>query len=360
MSRARTAKRIAAAAGIGGGGLGALAGAGAGAFYALLVGQSKLARRRIPEAVDDPPVSHDTVWTAAGVSPNRPPVRLGVLGDSTAAGYGVHRDRDTPAARLAIGISDSARRPVHVSNVAVVGAESSALAAQIDALAGTSLDLAVILVGANDVTHRVKPAVAVGHLENAVIRLRERDVEVVVATCPDLGTIRPLSQPLRAYARRLSRRLAAAQTVAVVRAGGRTVSLGDLLGELFSSSREMFSDDLFHPSATGYRHAAEAILPSCLDALGLRTRARSASAFTTRRRKSLARAAAQAAARPGSEVAAPVRAGGRRLGLGRRVVRHAHLRRRWIPRRTAPSAELARQDSETIEAAPTAPSRSTP
>jgi hypothetical protein len=96
--------------------------------------------------------------------------------------------------------------------------------------------------------------------------------------------------------------MAREQTVAVVRAGGRTVSLGDLLGPLFATNIEMFSADRVHPSEEGYREAALALLPSALDALGLRTWARSASTFTTRRSKPLERAAAQAAARPGSEV----------------------------------------------------------
>jgi hypothetical protein len=147
---------------------------------------------------------------------------------------------------------------------------------------------------------------------------------VVVGTCPDLGTIRPLAQPLRAYARRLSREMAKAQTVAVVRAGGRTVSLGDLLGPLFATRLELFSEDQFHPSAAGYAEAARAVLPSCLDALGLRTRARSASTFTTRRVKTAKRAAAQAVAHPGTEVAAAERFG---RSEGRRGP-FAQLRRR--------------------------------
>ena len=97
--------------------------------------------------------------------------------------------------------------------------------------------------------------------------------EVVVGTCPDLGTIRPIAQPLRYVARRLSRNLAAAQTIAVVEAGGRTVSLGDLLGPLFAERVDLFSDDKFHPSAEGYAEAADALLPSVLDALGLYTTA---------------------------------------------------------------------------------------
>jgi hypothetical protein len=97
--------------------------------------------------------------------------------------------------------------------------------------------------------------------------------------------------------------MARAQTVSVVRAGGRSVSLGDLLGPIFAARLEMFSDDRFHPSAAGYALAAGAVLPSALDALGLGTEARSASPFTTRRSKPLEKAAAQAVARPGSEVA---------------------------------------------------------
>ncbi len=64
----------------------------------------------------------------------------------------------------------------------------------------------------------------------------------------------------------------------------------------------MFSEDRFHPSATGYAAAADAMLPSCLELLGLRTRARSASTFTTRRARPVAKVAAQAAERPGTEV----------------------------------------------------------
>ena len=302
MSRASKARKIATAAAVGGGGIGAVGALGGAAFYGLIVGESKLARRRIPQAVAQAPALNGTTWAADGVSTNRPPIELAVLGDSTAAGYGVHRERDTPGARLAISISMIARRPVRLTSVAVVGAESTGLAAQVELLGGTP-DIAVIMIGANDVTHRIKPADSVRALSDAVVTLRARSIDVVVGTCPDLGTIKPIAQPLRYVARRLSRRLAAAQTVAVVEHGGVTVSLGDLLGPLFAERREMFSEDRFHPSAEGYAAAADALLPSCLDLLGLRTKARSASAFTTRRARPVAKVAAQAAAHPGAEVA---------------------------------------------------------
>jgi lysophospholipase L1-like esterase len=320
-----------------GGSLGGLAVTALGALVGLIYGEVKLAEKRIPVARDAPPAHDDTIWAAAGVSRTRPPIRIAMLGDSTAAGYGVYRDRDTPGAQLAIGISEAARRPVHITNVAVVGAESPDLTVQVDRLSGVPFDLAVLMIGANDVTERTKPAEAVPYLEDAVRRLRATGAEVVVGTCPDLGTIRPLAQPLRAYARRLSREMAKEQTVAVVRAGGRTVSLGDLLGPLFATRLELFSEDRFHPSAAGYAEAARAVLPSCLDALGLRTRARSASAFTTRRVKTAKRAAAQAVHHPGTEVAAAERFG---RSAGKRGP-FAQLRRRRPRKPQAHSPEEA-------------------
>jgi lysophospholipase L1-like esterase len=310
-----------------------------------MYGEMKLAERRIPQAFDDPPPSNDTIWAAAGVSTGRPPIRMAMLGDSTAAGYGVYRDRDTPGAQVAILVSEAARRPVHLTNVAVVGAESPDLGVQIDALQrsvhGRSTELAIIMVGANDVTEGTKPALAVPYLADAVTRLRALGAEVVVGTCPDLGVIKPLAQPLRAFARRQARAMAKAQTVAVVSAGGRTVSLGDLLGPTFATSLDYFSEDRFHPSAAGYAEAARAVLPSCLDALGIRTRARSASAFTTRRVKTAKKAAAQAVARPGTEVAGAERFGrseGRRGPFAQLRRRRARTALKASPEAATPAA----------------------
>ena len=194
---------------------------------------------------------------------------MAVLGDSSAVGLGVELPSETPGALLARGLAAAARRPVAMTCVGQVGAESSDLREQVDRALPLSPELAVIMVGANDVTHKVRPSEAVRHLVEAVRRLIEIDCAVVVATCPDLGTIEPLAQPLRSVARRWSRMLAAAQTIAVVEAGGRTVSLGDILGPEFAADRQLFSADRFHPSAAGYARAAAAMLPSIIDAVGI-------------------------------------------------------------------------------------------
>lgn len=262
MIRAHRARRIAAAALYGGGGLGLLTAAA----YGLLRGEAKLARRWIVASMGDLPPVADGVWGAGSGEP----IRLAVLGDSSAAGLGVHDAVETPAVLLAAGLSEVAERPVALTNVAVSGARSADLAGQTDRVLPGRPQVAVIMIGANDVTGRVPPAQSVRALAEAVSRLRAVGAEVVVGTCPDLGTIEPIAQPLRLLARRWSRQMAAAQTVAVVEAGGRTVSLGDILGPEFAARpAEMFSPDRFHPSAAGYAAAAAVMLPSVSAALGL-------------------------------------------------------------------------------------------
>src|SRR5690606_203988 len=195
-----------------------------------------------------------------------PPITLVMLGDSTAAGYGVHRPRETPGALFATAISRRLRRPVRLHRLAVVGSLSSGLPYQVEAALEHKPDIAVILIGGNDVTNRIPIDVAVGYLVDAVRKLRAAGAEVVVGTCPDLGTIRPIKPPLRWLARRRSRQLAAAQTVAVIEAGGRTVSLGDLLGPRFAAEpTRLFAWDRFHPSAEGYAIAVATMLPTVID-----------------------------------------------------------------------------------------------
>jgi lysophospholipase L1-like esterase len=247
------------------------------------------------------------------------PLTAAMLGDSSAAGYGVALARDTPGALLAAGLAELAGRPVRLVCRAVVGARSVGLDAQVDAMLTEAPDVTVIMIGGNDVTHRVRPQDAVRQLDQVVRRLRATGSEVVVGTCPDLGTIKPIQPPLRWVARRASRILAAAQTIAVVEAGGRSVSLGDLLGAEFAASPvEMFSADRFHPSAEGYSAAAAALLPSVAAALGVwdpvedaPSQARGEGVLP------LPQAAVEAADAAGTEVSATALAGRDRGTLGR-------------------------------------------
>ncbi|MFJ5265900.1 SGNH/GDSL hydrolase family protein [Streptomyces sp. NPDC088387] len=334
MSRARVARRIAAGAAFGGGGIG-LMGA---AVVGLVIAEVQLAKRQVgngrPAHVPHADGRYGRMYTA----PDEPPLTLTMLGDSTAAGQGVHRAQQTPAALLASGLAAVAERPVELRNVAHPGAQSDDLDRQVGLVledASRVPDICVIMIGANDVTNRMPPTQSVRHLSAAVRRLRTAGAEVVVGTCPDLGTIEPVQQPLRWLARRASRQLAAAQTIGVVEQGGRTVSLGDLLGPEFAANpRELFGPDNYHPSAEGYATAAMAVLPTVCAALGLWP-AEEDHPDVSRREGFLpvAKAAVEAASEAGTEVAAAMPTGPR----GPWALLKRRRRRRMPTHDTAPA-----------------------
>ena len=131
-TRARAARRIVLAAGYSGGGLGLLTGA----VLAVLVAEAKLARRWIGEPESDPPVSDGVYGHFPGGHPHLghhhgEPISFAMLGDSSAAGLGVHDPHETPGALLAAGLSAAAGRPVRLTNVAKTGAQSSDLDRQV-------------------------------------------------------------------------------------------------------------------------------------------------------------------------------------------------------------------------------------
>ncbi|WP_405872062.1 MULTISPECIES: SGNH/GDSL hydrolase family protein [unclassified Streptomyces] len=347
MSRARVARRIAAGAAYGGGGVG-LAGAAA---VGLVLAEVHLARRHVGNGSGGRVPVADGLYGNAYTTPDEPPLRLTMLGDSTAAGQGVHRAGQTPGALLASGLAAVAERPVELHNVALPGATSDDLDRQVAlVLANPSLvpDICVIMIGANDVTHRMPATRSVRHLSSTVRRLRTAGAEVVVATCPDLGTVERVQQPLRWLARRASRQLAAAQTIGTVEQGGRTVSLGDLLGPEFEANpRELFGPDNYHPSAEGYATAAMAVLPTLCAALGLWP-AEEERPDVSRREGFLpvAKAAAEAASEAGTEVTAAMPTGPRGPW--------ALLKRRRRRRVSEPDRESDRKSKPT--SAPSSPS----
>ena len=258
----RRARYVAVKAAYGGGTAGGIAGAA----FALLATEAKLARRTIGTPTEQAPMAASSYGRGRR---GEAPLHLTVLGDSAAAGLGCERADQTPGALLAGGAARDLRRRVELDVVAVTGARSADLEVQVARALRLPLDAAVIVVGANDVTHRVPVAACARDLGRAVRELRAAGAVVVVGTCPDLGTVKPVMQPLRTIAARWSRRLAAAQTVAVVENGGVAVSLGDLLAQDFHDLPHLWSEDRFHPSADGYSRIVDALLPSLLETLGV-------------------------------------------------------------------------------------------
>ena len=333
MGKAGAARKLASAAAFGGGGL-SLLGA---SLYGVLTAEAALARRAIGVIREEPPPDA-TGWYGRG-RPG-PALKVALLGDSSAAGYGVDRVEETPGALLASGLARRADRRVYLREFAVVGARSSDLGPQIDRTLPVTPDVAVILIGANDVTHAMLPSASVRHLSEGVRRLHDAGVEVVVGTCPDLGTIKPIGPPLKQVARTWSRRLAAAQTIAVLEEEGRTVSLGSILGPEFAAAPALlFGPDQFHPSADGYRSLAAVLLPSTMAALGLiPDEGARPEALRGEGVLPVAAAAVRAVNHPGTELGGTEVAGARR-GVRGRWVELRHRRREPPTQAEAPHVE---------------------
>jgi len=318
------------------------------AGLALLRAEVLIAKRIIGEGAGTPPPADGTY--GAGFGEAR---RILMLGDSTAAGVGASRSEETIGAIVATGVAALTGHPVELRNAARSGATSPQLLGQLEHGLRDMPDpeVAIIMIGANDVKDRLDRAASVRALSETVTRLVSQGTEVVVGTCPDLGTVRPIPQPLRALVQRWSRDLAAAQTVAVVEAGGRTVSTGDLLGPTFRESpTQMFSEDGLHPSSAGYARAAAALLPSVVDALGLHTldTGRGPDVRRGEHVEPLPEAAQRAVLDPGSEVSA-VDVDGRSRGERGRWAQLLRRHRHPAPEQPGDEADSEASNSDPAE-----------
>jgi len=227
------------------------------------------------------------------------PVTLLVLGDSTAAGVGVDAPGQSVSGQVAAGLARDGRE-VLVRSVAVSGARAGDLAEQIERARGLddarrgnnggregarrgnnggregarrgnnggregarrTPTVALVLIGANDATHRTPLEEVQRDVRRAVAELRAAGAAVVVGTCPDLGAVRAFAQPLRALAAWQGRRVADVTERATRAAGGVPVDLAARTGPAFRADPRMLSSDEFHPSARGYRLWAQVLIPT--------------------------------------------------------------------------------------------------
>jgi lysophospholipase L1-like esterase len=250
-SAARALTTTAPAAGLAGVGL---AGVGGGVGYGVIRAQARLARARAIAVTDLGPAGGD--WGPV----DGPPIRLAVLGDSTAYGLGCERLEETPGSAFAQVLAADGYR-VRLQVQAVVGADTWALQKQVDAAIAEGVDVAYLSIGANDVTHRVATANSRANLRRALAAISDAGAAAVVFPCPDLGTVPLLPQPLRAYAGTLSRRLRAVQIQEAVACGARYADLSEMDAALAADPAGAFAADRYHGSPRSYAMATETATP---------------------------------------------------------------------------------------------------
>ncbi|MGY2080492.1 GDSL-type esterase/lipase family protein [Modestobacter sp. SYSU DS0657] len=189
-------------------------------------------------------------------------LRFSVLGDSLAFGTGAASPADTLGARLTREL-EAAGLPVRLDVVAVPGATSLDLDAQVRR-APRDADVALLVVGANDLTRQVPPAQGAAALGAAVAELRRRGTAVLVVPTPDLSAVAWVPPAFRAVVAAVCDQVRTRQTAAAEAAGGVVAPVAPALSARFAAEPGLFSADRFHPSSAGYALVAEALAPHLL------------------------------------------------------------------------------------------------
>jgi lysophospholipase L1-like esterase len=193
------------------------------------------------------------------------PLRLAVLGDSIAYGTGAARVEDGLGPRLAQVLRrDGVDTDLTV--LAVPGAVSRDLAAQVRRAVPLRPDLAVVVVGANDLARFTPVEAATAALGAAVADLRAAGADVVVVPAPDMSSVPFVPPAFRPVVRAACAVLQQGQA-AVARAHGAVVApVSTEVSRAFTADPALFSADRFHPSSAGYARIAAALAPTVLAA----------------------------------------------------------------------------------------------
>lgn len=191
-----------------------------------------------------------------GVAGEGAPLRLLILGDSSAAGVGARHQRHALSGQLVEALSGD--RTVHWRLHANTGATTATILKSLDALDGTRWDVAVTSLGVNDAVSGVGPRTFAERQVRLLGALRERFGTRLVAASglPPMHRFPLLPQPLRAFlggkARQLDGELAALAN-----------ARDDLLHLPLEFSNHLderaMAEDGFHPGPPIYREWARAL-----------------------------------------------------------------------------------------------------
>ncbi|WP_222265951.1 GDSL-type esterase/lipase family protein [Modestobacter marinus] len=190
--------------------------------------------------------------------------RFLVLGDSLAFGTGATHPEDTLGARLTREL-EQAGYAVDLDVVAVPGATSLDLAAQVRRAGARDADVALLVIGANDLTRQVPSARAAAALGAAVGELRQRGTDVLVVPTPDMSSVAWVPPAFQSVVAGLCDQARALQTRAAEAVGAVVAAVAPEVSRRFAVEPALFSADRFHPSSAGYALVAEALAPHLLD-----------------------------------------------------------------------------------------------
>ncbi|MDH4059863.1 MAG: SGNH/GDSL hydrolase family protein [Aquincola sp.] len=225
----------------------------------VLVTQALLTRARLPRLPE-------AAGEREGEVGQGPLLRLLMLGDSSAAGVGVARQREALAGYLPAALARQAGVRVRWRLMARSGVNSAQCLAMLEQAGPIEADIAVVVLGVNDVVDQVPSRRAVAAREAIANRLRNAHgvAHVVFAPLPPVHRFPGLPQPLRWVAGADARRHDAA-----VAAWARTRDDVSHVPIDLPLNAGVMAEDGFHPGPPVYRvcsialaeHIAEQVWP---------------------------------------------------------------------------------------------------
>ncbi len=215
----------------------------------VLVAQAIATRTRVPRLPE-------AAGEREGATGRGPLLRLLMLGDSSAAGVGVARQSQALAGYLPPALATQAVVRVQWRLVAQSGLTSAQCLQHIESSAPFEADVAVVVLGVNDVVDQVPSRSAVAARESIANRLRNGHgvAHVVFAPLPPVQHFPALPQPLRWVAGRDAKRHDDA-----VAAWARTRSDVSHVPIDLPLNRELMAEDGFHPGEPVYRICGTAL-----------------------------------------------------------------------------------------------------
>ncbi len=199
----------------------------------------------------DTPRLPDAAAPWFGSIPGPRPLRLLVLGDSTAAGVGADTQNDALAGHLARELHDLTGRGVEWRAVGRNGASSRDLITDyLGDVASEYFDIVFLSVGANDALG-LRPRWAFARdIRSIIAILRETNPKsiILMSSLPAFFRFELLPNPLKfnLYLHSMSLEDAARAVIANITAAHMSPPPPPYTADFFAT-------DLFHPSATGYR-----------------------------------------------------------------------------------------------------------
>lgn len=195
--------------------------------------------------------------------PDRPVVRIALLGDSSVTAPGVEPLDACWPRRLARYFTD--RYQIDLRSFAVGGSKArDVLAGQIDAAIAAAPQIAIVSVGANDALRTTPLPRFEAEYDEIVSRLADAVPGVAVSGVGDLGVIPRLPALARSLARIRARSVdhAIARVVARYPRVLKTDTYSKGWDDFYNNPGKVFAPDLFHASAYGHRIYAAAMVPA--------------------------------------------------------------------------------------------------